>query len=361
MGEEIPRGVTEYDREHKEFVEKLFEAHPPGCYLLGAGKAVNSYFKMEKARWLSLFLHDYSIAFLRGDEGVKEEFRKAYAELSDMLAWPERELWRKVEESPVKYAEKAADAFFNFYSQRLRVEGWRERVEDEVSDGLKRRLDSEPSLIGDKFRTEYGRWISLRDLLELFEEEVRVKDRVAFWESCMLEVRVKKELHGKYLFSRSYLNYVIEECLTGRKMDHFTDAALWLTYLAVKRCEQHARLSEMGSLICEDLMVSAAMAASHVEPAGEGNFKEIESFLSKLEEKFNMQGLLQLYRTARFGPEEKARAFWTGIIKEEFEMSKEEREFFKKQREASEKFFVAMFAVVQRVLGVEISLPEIYS
>lgn len=351
MPEDVPLGILVRDLEHREFAEKLLKEHPPGSLLLNAERAADQYFKVDKAKWLLMFQHDYVLAVLKGDDAAQTALKTAYGKLAEALDWGERAAWRDIESGITEYAEGAANILFSYYSDRIRVEGWRVRVEEGILEGLSRGIENEPSAIGDRFRTEYGRWLFLLELLEPFESQIRLSDRVALWMAGMLEVRVRKHLYGKALHF-CYLDYVLNEILTGERMDYWADTALWYAYLATKRYEEHLRLKDLGSLDVEDLMVYSAMAASHIEPGG--GINEAMGFLTELNKKFREFDLPQLYRTAKFGPEIAPSPFYSGVMEEPEMMTKEEREFFSRQREASDNFHKAMCGVVSNLLGTKL-------
>lgn len=339
--------VTVNDPEHKKFVEDLLRKHPPGNYLIDAEGHVGAHTGVGGLTRISFFIHDYMIALLRGDEGKWKRLRETYPTLAGGLRL-NADLWHVIEEEPLKYSSKAAQALFDFYSRKIRVEGWRNRIEEDVVSGLSRGLDAEPSIIGDKFRAEYGRWINFLDMLDTFEEEARERDRVALWVACEVGIRARMALYNEVTMSY-YPKCVLREILSGNRMRSWEDEALWLMHQAAKRASYRKSIGNLGSLECEDLAVSAVMAARRLKPVREGDTREIEKFLSNLEVELFEPGLLRLYREAKFGPEGSSEI----IMMDEEELTEERRETLMRQREASRKFLQLMVKILLKSLNLK--------
>jgi hypothetical protein len=337
--------------EDAKYAEEVLRESPPGSFLLKgtAEEKVKGYFKMDKATWLAFFAHDYSVAFLRRDSASKESLARAYANLAAMLDWPDREPWLRVEEAPRESAKTAANVLFDFYCRRLRVEGWRNRVEEGIREGEKR-LRYEPGATGERFRSEFGRLLSFKDLLEKFEREARGRDRVGLWLACEVRLRMQKSITDRALRD-SYVDYLLDSLVAGGEPDRWVEEALWLTHLAAKRVEEHFDDELCGSLECEDLMILAAMAADHVEPVRESDLESIEKYLRELAHKLVRPELVPLYYTARFGPEEKRAKYYVMSVKSIGELDEGEKKLLTEQRKASSRFYSEMARIVERLLG----------
>jgi hypothetical protein len=345
----VPEGVGWWDKEHEEFASEVLRSYPPGSYLLhagSAGDAVDKYFKMEKTRWQSLFLHDYFIAFLRRDENAKSMLKEAYGKLAEAFEWPERQPWKRVEENALAEASKAVDAAFNFYVEKLKVDGWRTRAEETLCDA-EDRLKYEPSPIGDKYRTEYGRWEYLAELLFNFAKEVKLKDRVALWESIELETRAKLNVYGKALRDSSYLESLLESILAGKEPDRWVDMAFWYTYMALLEIEKHIRMDLPGSLENEDYTVMAVMS---VVKQAEPDPNAVEKFVQEFARARGNPKLAATYYTSKFGPSDRSELFWSGNFKMWEEMTDEERKFFLDQRKAGIDMAVEWYNVLTEEL-----------
>jgi hypothetical protein len=341
--------VAWWDKEHEEYVRKVLEQQPPGAYLMNvasAKEAMDKYFKTEKNRWQSMFMHDYFLALLRKDEDMKSLLREAYGKLAEAFDWPEKEPWARIEENPLDFASDAADALFDFYAEKLRVEGWRSRVDETVKEA-KDRLLKEPSPIGDKYRTEYGRWVAFKRILhDEFEQELRLKDRVSYWEAMEVEGRARAMTRNAVHVS-GYLENVVLEMLEGREVDRRLDDAMWYVHRALVEYEEHKIARCYGSYDNEELLIMAIMAADGVEPTEDEDKQR--KYLEEVARRLNMPELINTYYTSKFGPE--PRKFFSGAFKEWEEMTDEERKYFEGQRKASYQFMMNSVKVVATLLS----------
>jgi len=343
--------VAWWDKEHEEYVRKVLEQQPPGAYLMSAAsakEAMDKYFKMEKNRWQSMFMHDYFLALLRKDEDMKSLLREAYGKLAEAFDWPEKEPWTRIEENPLDFASDAADALFDFYAEKLRVEGWRSRVDEAVKEA-KDRLLKEPSPIGDKYRAEYGRWIALKRIIhEELEGELRLNDRVAYWEAMEIEALVRSVIREITLRLSTYMESIVIEIVEGKGTDYQWDTAMWYLHKAWMEREEHADFKGYGSFDNEELLVMAIMAADGVEPTGDE--EKQRKYLEDVAVRLNMPELINLYYTSKFGPKE-PHVFYSGAFKEWGEMTDDERKFFDEQRKASEQFMMAVEEALATLLA----------
>jgi len=350
--------VAWWDKEHEEYVRKVLEQHPPGTYIMNAAsakEAMDRYFKMEKTRWQSMFVHDYFLALLRKDEEMKGILKEAYAKLAEAFEWPEKEPWKRIEGDPLEAAWDAALALFDFYAEKLRVEGWRSRVDETVKEA-KDRLLKEPSPMGDKYRTEYGRWIALKRIIhEELEAELRLKDRVAYWEAMEVEALARSTIR-KAIRSTSYMEGIIQEVLDGVEVDSRWDDAMWYIHRALVEMEEHIAIKDYGSYDNEELAIMAIMAADGVEPT-EDEEKQ-RKYLEEVARRLNMPELVKLYHTAKHGPNE-PRKFFSGIFKEWEEMTDEEKKFFEVQRKASYDFMTTAIKAVGMLLPKAVTVVEV--
>jgi hypothetical protein len=342
--------VVWWDKEHEEYVRKVLEQQPPGAYLMSvasAKEAMDKYFKMEKNRWQSMFMHDYFLALLRKDEDMKSLLREAYGKLAEAFDWPEKEPWTRIEENPLDFASDAADALFDFYAEKLRVEGWRSRVDEAVKEA-KDRLLKEPSPIGDKYRTEYGRWIALKRILhDELEQELRLKDRVAYWETMEIETLARSILRTPTARLPTYMEGILREMLDGTGIDHGWDMSMWYLHKAFVEFEEHLDIKGYGSFDNEELLVMAIMAADGVEPT-EDEKKQV-NYLKEVATRLNMPELVSLYYTSKFGPV--PRKFFSGAFKDWEEMTDDEKKFFEEQRKACQGFMNATMTAIYTLLS----------
>ena len=339
--------VAWWDKEHEEYVRKVLEQQPPGAYLMSVASAkevVDKYFKMEKNRWQSMFMHDYFLALLRKDEDMKSLLREAYGKLAEAFDWPEKEPWTRIEENPLNFASDAADALFDFYAEKLRVEGWRSGVDETVKEA-KDRLLKEPSPIGDKFRAEYGRWVALKRIIhEELEGKLRLKDRVAYWEAMEIEALARSVLRRATVRLSTYMESIIKEVLEGTETDYRWDTSSWYIHRAYVEFEEHVDVKGYGSYDNEELLVMAVMAADGVEPTEDE--EEQRKYLKDVAARLNMPELVSSYYTSKFGPE--PRKFFSGAFKDWEEMTGDEKRFFEEQGKACEQFMKA----AQRAVGM---------
>jgi hypothetical protein len=348
--------VAWWDKEHEEYVRKVLEEQPPGAYLMSvasAKEAMDKYFKMEKTRWQSMFMHDYFSALLRKDEDMKSLLREAYGKLAEAFDWPEKEPWTRIEENPLDFASDAADALFDFYAEKLRVEGWRSRVDEAVKEAKDRFL-KEPSPIGDKFRAEYGRWVALKRIIhEELEGKLRLKDRVGYLFALEIETSARSVIRNTIRFP-TYIENIIKEILDETETDYWWDMAMWHLHKAWAEFEEHKAVKDYGSYDNEELLIMAIMAADGVEPT-EDEEKQ-RKYLEEIAARLNMPELVSLYYTSKFGPEE-PRVFYKGIFKDWEEMTDDEKKFFEEQREASYQFMIAAGKAVQTLLARKGTIP----
>jgi len=343
--------VAWWDKEHEEYVRKVLEQHPPGSYKMSAAsakEAMDKYFKTEKTRWQSMFMHDCFLALLRKDEEMKGILKEAYTKLAEAFDWPEKEPWTSVEESPTDAAFDAANALFSLYAEALRVEGWRSKV-DETVKKAKSRLLKEPSPIGDKYRTEYGRWVALGRVLHELEEELRLKDRVAYWEALEVEALARSVARKESIRLSSYMEGIVKEVLGETGMDYQWDTAMWYFHKAWVELEEHRAIEgSYGSYDNEELLVMAIMAADGVKPTtDEGKQRE---YLEGVARRLNMPELVELYYTAKFGPRD-LHVFYKAFMKEWEEMTDEEKRFFEEQRKACWHFMLAVGRAIDTLLA----------
>jgi len=341
---EVPRGVAVLDEEHEKFVREVFEQFQPGCYLIQGsyGEKRTSYFKMDKAVWLSLFAHDYAIASFRGDAEASEELRRVYDELAKALDWPEREPWSKWD--LVELGWQAAEALFSFYREKLRVDGWRGKPDEAVWEAEERLLYAFGS-IGDGFRRELGRWYALKRILDSFEAEVRPKDRVALFMAMELNCLVRRYIN-RVSWRHIYVNYVLGSLVSGSALERWVDEALWCAYKAVRRFEDLSLNPYVKFLDAECLnwMVMAAMAANEVDPYS----GDPQAYLAELAGRLGRRDLISLYNLAVSGSEDgvPSDAFLSGVLEHPSGLSEEERRALKKMFEAGRKFLGEMAAIV---------------
>jgi len=313
-----------------------------------AKEAMDKYFKMEKNRWQSMFMHDYFLALLRKDEDMKSLLREAYGKLAEAFDWPEKEPWTRIEENPLDFASNAAYALFDFYAEKLRVEGWRSRVDETVKEA-KDRLLKEPSPIGDKYRTEYGRWVALGRVLHELEEELRLKDRVAYWEALEVEALARSIARKESTRLSSYMEGIVKEVLDGTGIDHQWDTAMWYLHKAWVELEEHRAIEgSYGSYDNEEFLIMAIMAADGVEPTAEEGKQQ--KYLESVAARLNMPELVELYYTAKFGPRD-LHVFYKAFMKEWEEMTDEEKRFFEEQRKASWHFMLAAGRAIDALLA----------
>lgn len=362
MGEEVPHGVGIFDDEHKEFASRVFERFPPGCYLLQGSskeKGVN-YFKMDKAIWLSLFMHDYTVASLRGDEKAKEELKEVYRAIAEALDWQDREP-TQVREELGELAWRAVEVLFNFYREKLKVEGWRREDKEALHDGERRGLRTELSPVGDKFRAEYGKWTALQEMLAKFEDEVRCKDRVALFMALELDCMVRRYIEGMS-WHHPYINYALGSLVSGKQLDRWVDEAMWYAYRSLK-CYEEQALNPYIRFMTEsqDLIVRAAMAAEGIDPQNR-TYEEIRSYLADLSARLGKPELLKLYNVSMWGTEDGAipDIFLSAILEDN--PADEEKLFFEKMYRAGREFVGAMAKIVEDIIekrhGYRVNLCE---
>lgn len=358
MSEEVPPGVSIGGPEHEEFVRAVLEKYRPGGYLLGRSVSdmVRAYFKMDKADWLSLFMYDCTVAHLRRDNKALEELRAAYRQLAEILDWGVDEPWQILQRDPVKATEAAAEALFNFYHKRFRVEGWRAYDDEPLHAGLKRVLDFELSSIGDAFRTEFGRWLALSSMLSEMERDARGRDRVELLFDCQLEVMARAYLYGEAIRS-CYIDHVLRGILSGGIVDACLEEALWLTFLAARDCEEARLVRSLGPLLCEDKLVWTMMWIDGINPEDIDEPRMEEKYLRRIESRFGRRDLVSLYREATAIEE----GFFWSAFKDEWELSDKEREARRRQREASEKFFDAATEVINAMLEKKGLKTKVYA
>ncbi|MEM3646976.1 MAG: hypothetical protein QW334_02360 [Thermofilum sp.] len=362
MGEEVPHGVGIFDDEHREFVSRVFERFPPGCCLLQGSSEEKrvSYFKMDKAIWLSFFMHDYTIASLRGDERAKDELEAVYREIAEALDWPDKEP-TQVREELGELAWKAVEILFNFYREKLKVEGWRREDKETLRDGERRGLRTELSPVGDKFRAEYGRWIALQETLTKFEGEVRRKDRVALFMALEFDCMVRRYIEGMS-WHHPYINYVLGSLVSGRQLDRWVDEAMWYAYKSLKRYEEQALNPYIRFMTeSQDLIVRAAMAAEGIDPQNR-TYEEVRSYLADLSARLGKPELLRLYNVSMWGTEDGTTPdiFLSAILEDS--PTEEEKQFFEKMYKAGREFVGAMTKTVEDIIekryGYRVNLCE---
>lgn len=363
MGE-VPHGVSVLDDEHKEFVERVFQNYPPGCYLIRGSyeERVESYFKTDKSAWLSLFAHDYTIASLRGDEGAKGQLKRVYKGLAEMLDWTEREPWVKYDEKLGDLAWESAETLFKFYLERVKVDGWRVKADEAPWMGEKRGLLYELSPVGDMFRREYGRWMALQMTLDEFEADVRLKDKVALFVSMELNHVVRLHIN-RVSWRHAYVNYVLGSLLSGSKLDRWVDEAMWWSYKATRRFEELALRPGAKFLgpECLDWAIMAAMTAEGVDPYSEA---EPAAYLPSLAQRLGKPELARLYNIASVGSEDgiPPDEYWDGILEDSAFLSEEERRIFKKMFKAGREFLGAMIKtaedIIERRYGYRVDLGK---
>lgn len=349
--------VDVYDPEHEEFARMVFERHPPGSYLMdySASDLVKSYFKMDKARWLEFFTHDYTVAYLRRDGPRMGALCEAYRRLAGMLDWGESEPWRAIEQEPMRAAEAAAKTLFTVYLESLRVDGWRARDGEALYEGIERGLGSEPSEAGDACRREFGRWMGLESLLGEYAVEARgaqgTDKKVTHWFACRLNVEARLNLYGTrfcrgvFAFRLLYLDCVLQNILWGG-VDTAVEEALWHTYIAARECEDHRLLTNIGSLLCEDHLVAAMMLLEGVDRRAYAFPRGGEKYLLDLENRLGRRGLASAYReTLYLDPD-----FYEIVFKRESELTEEQRQRRRMERNASEKFLEEAAKVIREML-----------
>jgi predicted aspartyl protease len=307
-------------RLHSQDVREIVRSYKPGEYLfkgLAAEGMTNLYFKMEKKRWLSMLMHDYTLVVLRKDEDVKMKTKTAYDSLASTLNWEEKDPWHTVEDDPEGSAEAAMKTLFELYEEKMRVEGWRERSDETIKEGDDRGLHSEPSVMGDCYRKEWGMWDNLTSTLDDVAEEARkARDRLTYWLTVKLLTIMQEYMRGKTerrgLYGNDpYLNNVIEDVLAGRDTVNYWEATSKMYVEAgAEMVDDFIERKLTGSTFAEDLFIKAIMAKLHVEP----DSMEPRDFLVEFARDNERESLVELYDMAVLGPPGSQAEFYRGIL-----------------------------------------------
>jgi len=345
------RGVGVYDSNLAADAENLLKAIRPGAYLLSNGGSIAmQYFKMDKNSWLSKFTHDYTVAVLRKDRSADEALKTAYSKLAEAFDWEERNMPESIKGNLKSFAEKSVDVLFNLYEEKLKVEGWRQR--EETLNQAKRILLTEPSDTGDLFRMEYGRMLALAKALRDFAADVRMKDRVAFWMSEMVEEKVLRELYGDAAYEHlTYLDDVLEGVISGQAVDDREDASTWWACLALRSVEEHVAEGVVGRTEAEDYILMASMALEGFEANPDP--KVLEAYLTGMVERLKLRtvksapDLLRLYYRAKRGPMGREDVVARSLFKEWEDMDERERRCRVAQMTAGMAFVRGIITVMQ--------------
>lgn len=350
--EDATRGVTIYDEVCEERARATLQKYPPGNYLftdLTPERVVERYFKMDRERWLSTFTHDYVTACLRRDDEAKSKLKKAYERLANALGWEDSSLFERFEGDLKAAAEESLRSLFELYKAELRVEGWREKPEQSLTEG--RWLLNEPSLAGDLYRTEYGSWRELMEALFTFSADVRLKDRVAYWMGMRLTEEASKNLYGggDALTCADYLDEVLEGVISGKHVDYYEDTSMWWACVASKALKDHMTAGTVGWMEAGEPITFACMALEGVEP----DVRKVGEYLVDLTARLKLKSLkgaphlLRLYRRARYGPRDKGDIMEGAFFKEWGEMADEEKSCRKQQATAELTFVSYMSSIIQ--------------
>lgn len=348
----------------EEFVSNLLGKYPPGSYLLGekwADEIAEMYMKMDKERFMGMLRHDYAVALLKRDKSGLGRIREAYRQLASWFDWGEPP-WINIEKAVgekldlnaaadgvMKLAEEASNVLFALYREEMAVDGWRNRPDETVWDGLSRGLlaDDEDA----PFNVEYKRWVELELRLKkvVWDERLRSEDRVALWFARKLLSHVRAYLYSKEHTARMeglWLNRILKGIISG-SFDVWADLTFLYIDAAFMEINDKLRLKIRGPYLVEDLLIMAAMAAEGNDPRGR-SLKDLEAYLEGFAERVGDEELVDLYRKAKTG------AGGVNIFKTAFlgwdELTDEEKKAYEEMEEASNDFIVFILQYIAEIL-----------
>lgn len=360
----------------KEFVDGLISKHPPGAYFfrgLNVEGVTGVYFKVEKGDFISMLTHDYVIAALRGDSAAREKIKEAYRVLASWFDWdkpPWHEMRMVPEASGLKavrgevksLTEEASGFLFKVYEREVKVDGWRVRADETIYEGGKRlvgrsRQDEDVKL----YLAEESRWRELAERLRrmLWNDEVRLRDKVSFWLTKALLSHVRRYTVGyrgnrmAELLEKKVLDDIIEPCL-----DEWSSLSLLYIDEAFRQIDDVACMEEESGwkntpLGVEDLIIMAAMAAEGIDPREYAKSRmlsaKIGEYLADFAKRHEDPELLTLYDSATRLPQKFAYKLLF-LLYTDYQPTEEEKKALAGMRDAEEKFISYMLQYIADIL-----------